>query len=611
MVLKAAVRENILKELRLIKKKKEWKVLILDSFCTQILNKSCAMYDIVSEGITLVEDLYKKREPLPLLEAVYFITPNEKSITALTNDFRDPTKSLYKAAHVFFNEACPDELFNLLCKARVAKFLKTLKEMYVSFYPMESQVYSLDSPEVFKFYYSPNKSSQHVTNLDRCADQIATLCVTLGEYPTVRYRSAFKQNEEFAKLIKEKLDFYKKDDNKMGVGHQKENSILLVLDRGFDPISPLLHELTFQAMAYDLLPIVNDIYKYSNSSGDETEEKQCRLDEKDSLWVELRHKHIAIVLQEVSKKLKQFAETRAMKTSEKPSIRDLNQMIKAAPEYQRELSKFAAHSALAEECMHLYSTQVEKLCKVEQDQAMDVDGNGEKIKDHLKNIRGILLDETITTFDKIRIILLHVICQAGMSKENLNKLAERALIPKEEECIILNTQNLDVPITEKKQEKLLSYLPINRTPRDSEDTFVTSRWVPYLTDIIEAITSDDKAKSENFPPMLTNSETATTEAVRPDKPSRQISARHKSADKKKKRSRLFVFIVGGVTYSEIRGAYTFTEASEDWEVVIGSTHILTPEGFLHDLRSLSETEPTPLSDALVNPQTQFTAVDLA
>ena len=50
-------------------------------------------------------------------------------------------------------------------------------------------MFSLDSRETFQCYYNPLLVSSRVPNMERIAEQIATVCATLGEYPSVRYRS--------------------------------------------------------------------------------------------------------------------------------------------------------------------------------------------------------------------------------------------------------------------------------------------------------------------------------------------------------------------------------------------------------------------------------------
>uniref|UniRef100_A0A8C6VVC7 Syntaxin binding protein 3 n=1 Tax=Nothobranchius furzeri TaxID=105023 RepID=A0A8C6VVC7_NOTFU len=477
-----------------------WKILLLDPFTTKLLSTCCKMSDLMAEKITIVEDLYKIREPVPEMKAIYFMTPTSKSVDAFISDFK--TKAKYKAAYVYFTDYCSDDLFNKM-KLYCAKHIRVCKELNISFMPQEAQVFTCDNPEAFYSIYSPHSSDKRKT-LETLAEQLVTLCATLDEYPGVRYKR--DGNMENAKTLAEMVDtrlarHYELDDS----GKKKTQAQLLIVERGFDPVSPILHELTYQAMAYDLTPIKNDIYTYKSK---DVHRSGCG----------------------------------RIKT---------------------------VHLQLAEDCMKAFSDNVEKICKAEQDLAVGSDADGMKVKDPMRTLLPVLL-HPYSKYDKIRAVLLYIFSLNGTTDENLSKLIQHVKIEDERE-FIQNWKELGVPI-------ITSSFSISRkVPRrdhSQEERYNLSRWIPVIKDVME---------NTRFPACALKSHPSWSllhSARQKHKPSSQ--------DERRSGSRLIIFIIGGIAYSEMRSAYEVTQAVKSCEVIIGSSHILTPTGLLDDIKALSK-----------------------
>ncbi|KAM4574738.1 syntaxin-binding protein 3 [Fundulus diaphanus] len=553
------------------KKSEVWKILILDPFTTKLLASCCKMSDLMEERITIVEDLYKSREPVPEMKAIYFMTPTSKCVDAFIADFKPKPK--YKSAYVYFTDYCPDDLFNSM-KLYCARYIRVCKEINISFLPQEAQVFTCDNPGAFRRIYSPHSQDKRRT-LETLADQLVTLCATLNENPGVRYKndSNMVNAQTLAELVDNKLArHYELDDPEKK--KKKTPAQLLIVERGFDPVSPILHELTYQAMAYDLVDIQNDTYRYRSKDGSE---KEALLSEDDMLWVKLRHRHIAEAIEQIPKMVKEISASKKQPDG-KITISNLAQMMKKMPSFRKQLNEKTIHLQLAEDCMKHFANNVEKLCKAEQDLAVGSDADGAKVKDPMRTLLPVLLNP-YSKHDKIRAVLLYIFSLNGTTDENLNKFIQHVKIEDERE-FILNWKELGVSIIS--SPSFFSRKP-SRRDRSQEETYNLSRWTPVIKDVMEDAV-DNKLDTKEWPHQ--------SECPAAWNGSGAVSARQRnktiSQDDRRTGSRLIIFVIGGITYSEMRCAYEVTQAVKSCEVIVGSSHILTPTSLLEDIKALSK-----------------------
>ena len=88
-----------------------------------------------------------------------------------------------------------------------------------------------------------------------------------------------------------------------------ERSVLLILDRTNDLVSPLVHELTYQAMIEDLIGPKNDVFTYTFTDQDnKAQSREVILNENDVIYKAVRHLHIQHGKSWIANEFKKFRE---------------------------------------------------------------------------------------------------------------------------------------------------------------------------------------------------------------------------------------------------------------------------------------------------------------
>jgi syntaxin-binding protein 1 len=592
-----------------------WKVLIVDKYTLSVISAACRVRDILQKNITIVEYLHKSRQPFPQMGGVYFISPEEESVAAFLKDFEDPSKPRYSCAHLFFSSRVSNKIMKMIGESKASVRVKTLTEVNIDFLAIEQKAFSLNTLNDMKLAFGDQDKKGFVENL---SSKLLTFCLTYGQIPYIRHSASSTLATNVAEALQDKLGKLKGDsDTKL----ESKNSVLLIVDRGEDPLVPLLHDFYYQAMAFDLMKIGEDCI-YTQQTGDkEKSEKKVILDEYDPIWLQHRHTHFGELGPIIKKDFDTFMEEhKDINDKDKDKLKqgsNLQNMIRKLPQYREKIDQFNLHINLTRELLYQFrQQQLNKVALEEQNMAVGSDPDNKKISNVLTTISPILSSNEISVENKLRLVMIYLITQGGINDDKKGKLLKMAKLDSSDNVeTIENLKWLGVQLNKSMTiaNKISNLFDALKNKKKQDVEYHLSRYVPKLKDIAEQML-EEKLSLQDYPyikepsstfklakpkegkkdskdkggeDLSASSSKSTSKGPSWDRlgsSSKESSSSSKS-DKDRNKTKLILFVIGGMTYPEMRAAY---DLDKDYklDVIIGSTSILTPQRYLQKLGNL-------------------------
>eukprot|EP01025_Chloroclados_australasicus_P049520 TRINITY_DN5645_c0_g2_i1.p1 TRINITY_DN5645_c0_g2~~TRINITY_DN5645_c0_g2_i1.p1 ORF type:complete len:625 (-),score=73.06 TRINITY_DN5645_c0_g2_i1:261-2135(-) len=589
-----------------------WRVLVLDDLTTKIISSCCKMGELTIENnISVVEDLKKGRQPLPELEAIYFISPSSDSVERVKNDFARSQK--YKAVHIFFSSRVDISIIAQVktCPPLV-KALKTLREADVEFLTWDPSTFLTDQPtslrDVFGSALAQDPDMQKAC-IDVMARRLLTAFLSLRDYPTrIRYRAPWIENSDMpghqmrstaAKNLAYSLVGMARDTRQTRPEAFQNDCDVLILDRGYDPVAPVYHDFFYQPMVHDLVDMDGKLYRYKMDQGDEVD---VLLDvEADSVWRDLRFTHVSKVTKILDDRIDEVKATSKF-GKEAKDIKDLKKLTEGLPEYRETMRLFGIHIDIVSKLLNQGKERdLPQFQLLEEDLVLEQAGQKDII-DYFNTDAGRQTKEE----DKLRLLMVYYATNLGrFDNKNKGNWMVMTSLKDQHMRAIENMQYLGVPVfkSQKSTGGMLGSLGLNarggpkkaRSMRRRQDEeFSTLQ--PCLAELVEDLVGK-KMNEQEFPLIELQGSYASTSGAdiksvrsKQTKPSwtKKSSqwASQEGGDGGIQRRRVIVFVIGGITNNEILAAY---EASQKLEVdvILGSTDLLRPEEYIYRLQECS------------------------
>ncbi|KAJ3160712.1 vacuolar sorting protein VPS33/slp1, partial [Irineochytrium annulatum] len=592
--------------------------------------------------------------------AIYFVSPIKETIDMIVDDFK-AGKPLYQHAHFYFTSTLSDELADKILQSPAKPATETFIELNLEFFPLESRLFHMDiNNALFDIYHS-----QSIAEVDK---QLATIAKKfrgviscLNEAPEIRYHDPANTREtlsaRLARMVHaEVLDIQKYDKTFPSPTPYDYHgpATLVILDRTVDLISPLIHSLAYQALAYDAFEVLTETKDGVSQTVIEVlvndTPKDAIFDESNELFSKIRHEVFFDALAEVTRNVKEHILSQPEKKTGEAALDELKDKVINLSTYQKRNEQILALDALNFEMQNnLIERKMKEVVDLEQTLVNGEDSEGETPKNPFGLLKEVMAHDDIPTEDKLRLLAIYLVTVDGIKPADMDKLMETAGLDRSDLTFVNGLRYFGVVQGEKHDlrnpsspfmfqsrktkgaksswslfgRKDGSEVPVSQEP--ASDFAYLDRFQPAVSYVIDDLVNgrstlatlpESVKKRGGFDgngnsPVKDPAEATVGKGVvpafkvgtRPSWAKKRIRT-DDGADYRHNGSRIIILMIGGLTYAEVRAAYMMAKKLER-EVIIGSTHMLQPIDFVqaaYDLGKLEDMNPFVYTTLLASPE---------
>uniref|UniRef100_A0A1B0C3P6 Vacuolar protein sorting-associated protein 45 n=1 Tax=Glossina palpalis gambiensis TaxID=67801 RepID=A0A1B0C3P6_9MUSC len=533
------------------------KNMLLDRETTSIISMAFSQSDMLQREVYLFErlDSGRSNERMKYLKCIVFIRPTKQNIQLLANELRSPK---YGSYYIYFSNIIPRTDIKFLAECDESESVREVKEFYADYLSVNPNLFSLNIPK------SMQRLNWLPEALTRSVQGIIGVLLTLRLNPVIRYRAGSSVAQNLAKQIFEQIT----KDSTLFEFRQQENGaappLLLLLDRRDDPVTPLLHQWTYQAMVHELLTIRNNRLDLSNIQGIPNDFKELVLSgEQDEFYSKNMYANFGEIGSTIKSLMEEF-QRKAKDHKKVESIADMKNFIESYPQFKKMSGTVQKHLCIMGELSNLTSKRnLFEVSELEQEIACKAEHSAQ-----LQRIKKIIADERIAINDAVKLVVLYALRYERHANCDTSGLLQIIKMRSDQAHIIPSL--IEYAGTHVRQGEVFSLVRITDAVKLTRNLIkglkgvenVFTQHTPLLKETLE-----DIFKGRELDPLYP---AINSELVPFRRPPQEV----------------VVFIIGGTTYEEALAVHQLN--NNGYRVILGGTTIHNSQSFIDEALAATE-----------------------